>query len=106
MAVHTGSKVDFAGLILLIVSICSLVAYLNFGNVMFPRKSPLGMALLAVGILGLAALVIYEYRAENPVISVKLFRFKEFRIAWICHLLFTMYVVTASAYIVLFAQMS
>lgn len=104
MAVHTGSKVDFAGLILLIVSICSLVAYLNFGNVMFPRKSPLGMALLAVGILGLAALVIYEYRAENPVISVKLFRFKEFRIAWICHLLFTMYVVTASAYIVLFAQ--
>ena len=36
------------------------------------------MALLAVGILGLAALVIYEYRAENPVISVKLFRFKEF----------------------------
>lgn len=57
-----------------------------------------------VGIIGLFALVIYEYRAENPVISVRLFRYREFRVAWICHLLFTMYVVTASAYIVLFSQ--
>lgn len=104
MAVNTGSKVDLAGLVLLIVSLCSLVAYLNFGNVMFARKSPLGIALLAVGTLGLIMLVFYEYRAENPVISVKLFQYKEFRIAWVCHLLFTMYVVTASAYIVLFAQ--
>lgn len=104
MSVHTGAKVDVAGLVLLVVSLCSIVAYLNFGNVMFERKSALGITLLAVGIIGLFALVIYEYRAENPVISVRLFRYREFRVAWICHLLFTMYVVTASAYIVLFSQ--
>lgn len=104
MSVSAGRKVDAPGLILLIVSICSLVFYLNFGNVMFPRMSLIGIGLLVVGIVGLVALVIYEYRAENPVISVRLFRHKEFTVAWICHFLFTMYVVTASAYMVLFAQ--
>lgn len=104
MEVRGNSRVDIPGLFLLVVGICSLVAYLNFGNVMFSRNSPLGIALLVVGIAGLIALAAYEYRAENPVVSVKLFRYKEFRIAWLCHFLFTMYVVTASAYIVLFAQ--
>ncbi|MGI6071155.1 MAG: MFS transporter [Blautia sp.] len=103
-AVNPGGRVDVPGLVLLVVSLCSLVAYLNFGNVMFSRTSALGIGLLAVGIVGLVVLVYYEYRAQNPVISVRLFRYKEFRVAWICHLLFTMYVVTASAYIVLFAQ--
>ena len=104
MAVHAGAHVDVPGLVLLVVSLCALVAYLNFGNVMFARKSALGICLLIVGVAGLIALVFYEYRAQNPVISVRLFRFREFRVAWICHLLFTMYVVTASAYIVLFSQ--
>ncbi len=104
MSVHAGKRVDIPGLVLLVASLCSLVAYLNFGNVMFPRASALGITLLVVGIMGLVFLVAYEYRADNPVISVRLFSYREFRIAWICHLLFTMYVVTASAYLVLFAQ--
>lgn len=104
MSSPSGTKVDVIGLILLIVSVCSLVFYLNFGNVVFPRASLTGIMLLVAGVAGLIGLVVYEYRAKNPVVSVRLFKHKEFSIAWICHFLFTMYVVTASAYLVLYAQ--
>lgn len=104
MAVTGSGKLDIVGLLLLIISICSLVFYLNFGNVVFPRTSTTGITLLLVGVVGFIVLIIYEFKAKNPVVSVRLFQYREFRITWVCHFLFTMYVVAASAYIVLFGQ--
>ncbi|MCB5713489.1 MFS transporter [Lactonifactor sp. BIOML-A3] len=102
--VSENNKIDILGLFLLVVSICSIVFFLNFGNVIFPRTSPIGIALLIIGIVGFIALIIFEYNAKNPVVSVRLFKYKEFRIAWICHFLYTMYIVVVSGYLVLFGQ--
>lgn len=56
------------------------------------------------GILCAVALVFVEIRTENPVLDMRLFKIREFRIASSCHMLYAVYIGFAASYIPLYAQ--
>ncbi|MDL2219167.1 MFS transporter [Ruminococcaceae bacterium OttesenSCG-928-O06] len=98
------TKFDFKGLLLLFVSACSIVGWLNFSGKAFERFSLTGISLLALGACCAILLVLVEKRSPNPVLDLTLFRYREFRIASLCHVLYAVYIGVAANYIPLYGQ--
>jgi EmrB/QacA subfamily drug resistance transporter len=63
-----GSKFDFAGSIILAVSL--LLTMYGFSTL----PSQYAMAMIVIGLLGIVAFIILELRIENPVMDIGLFR--------------------------------
>lgn len=70
-------KIDAVGIVLLVVSLCGILLPLNFGPA-FGWTSPVILFGFAVGILFTAALIIWEGRAKQPILPVKMFLNKQY----------------------------
>lgn len=96
--------IDLPGLVLLVTAVACIASYINFGGSKFPRLSPAGLALAAVGLLAGALFFRHVHRVSNPIADIQLFRDRNFSTAWLIRFLFTAYLLCATSYLVLYAQ--
>ncbi|MFD0145973.1 MULTISPECIES: MDR family MFS transporter [unclassified Streptomyces] len=81
------ARVDWAGALLLTVTILALTLLANWGGAAHPWTSPQILGLGAVSAAALALFVRTERRAEEPVIPPRLFHSRNFTLAQILSLL-------------------
>ncbi|SET31463.1 DHA2 family efflux MFS transporter permease subunit [Thorsellia anophelis] len=77
-------KIDFIGLMLLVLGVGSLQLMLDQGKELDWFNSPLIIGLTICSIITLIALVIWELTDDNPVIDLSLFKSRNFTIATLC----------------------
>ncbi len=75
------APVDVVGLILLIIWISAMQIMLDKGKEMDWFQSPMIVALLIIAVVGFACFLIWELTAENPIVSLKVFRYRSFATA-------------------------
>jgi EmrB/QacA subfamily drug resistance transporter len=68
-----GRSIDYAGAVLLTVSLVSLLLALIWGGTTYAWSSPTILALSAAALVGLVLFVLVEGRAEEPVLPLSLF---------------------------------
>lgn len=73
-------KIDYAGAATLLLGMASLLLYLNIGDEI-GYGSPLGIAMIAAGVLFLAAFIFIERRVSQPVLDLSLFKNRTFTMA-------------------------
>jgi EmrB/QacA subfamily drug resistance transporter len=81
---HTPSKrhaIDFLGAGLLTGGVSSLILFTSWGGNQYPWGSPVILGLALAALVLLAAFVLQERRAEEPIIPLGLFRSSVFRVA-------------------------
>lgn len=98
--------IDWAGIGMLGVGLSCILAWCAFGGTYIDRSSPFGVGLLVVGVAVIAVLLLYERRAADPIINLKLFRNRNFSMSFSCHLLIAPMMCLCSSVLVLFGQMS
>lgn len=82
------AKVDYPGALLLILGLTALLLSITLiGQGQAWSSAPV-LALLAAGVFGLALFVLYEGRAEEPLLPLKLFRNRVAVLCW-CTIFFT-----------------
>ncbi|WMT90903.1 MDR family MFS transporter [Pelagibacterium sp. H642] len=74
-------KIDYAGAILLTVSLSSLVIYTSIGGTVMPWLDPMALSLPVVGIASLIAFVLVERKAAEPILPLYLFRNNAFLVS-------------------------
>ncbi len=67
-------KIDYAGAVLLMVSLGSLVLFTSLGGRTFAWTSPEIITMIVVAVFGLVGFVIVEARASEPILPLVLFR--------------------------------
>lgn len=72
--VRRTATVDYAGAVLIVVSLSCLLALVSLAGVRFAWVSAPSIALAAVGLLGLVLAVLAEARATDPIVPLRLFR--------------------------------
>ena len=75
------AKVDVVGLVLLIVWISAMQVMLDKGKELDWFASPFILTLLIVAVVGFAAFMIWELTADNPIVSLRVFRHRSFATA-------------------------
>lgn len=98
------TKLDGGGMALMGVGLALVFCWGSFGGLLFPRVSPLGIALLAAGLLFLAAFFLYERRADDPLLDFSLLRNRNFAMSCGIYLLIAPMVQLTSTSITLFGQ--
>ncbi len=98
------SPIDGAGMVLLGGGFACILAWCAFGGTIFPRVSPIGIGLLALGVALFAVLLIVERRVKDPLLNLKLFRLKPFSMSFWAYLLIAPMMCLCSAQLVLFGQ--
>ncbi|NLE97256.1 MAG: MFS transporter [Propionibacterium sp.] len=68
------AKIDVLGVVVLTPTLVSLLLALSFGGTTYPWMSWQILTMIAVGIVGLAAFIVVEMRAEEPLMPLRLFR--------------------------------
>lgn len=99
-----GAKFDFPGLLLIVMTICCLVIWLSLGGTLFPLFSPLGIALVILGIIFAILMVKRELKVTNPAVPLTMFRNKRFTTAFVCQLFAAAYAVMSAAYIIVYCM--
>jgi EmrB/QacA subfamily drug resistance transporter len=74
-------QIDYLGATLLTGGVSALVLLTTWGGTEYPWSSPVILALGAAGAVLLAAFVVQERRAAEPVVPLKLFRSSIFRVS-------------------------
>jgi MFS family permease len=97
-------KFDFAGVGLLFMAISCIVVWLSMGGTAFSWVSPIGIALIAVGIISFIALIKVELSKENPAVPVGMFKKKRFTAVFLCQMLLTAYAACAAGYAIAYVQ--
>ena len=87
---RSGARIDVAGALLVIVSAGALMLALSWGGQTYAWASPQILGLLAVFVLGVAALIAVEAKAPEPVLPLGLFRIKAFTINTVAAFLVSM----------------
>jgi EmrB/QacA subfamily drug resistance transporter len=67
------SKIDYVGATLLTGSITSLLLVMSWGGNEYPWASPIVLSTLALGLVLLVCLVIYERRIDDPLLPPRVF---------------------------------
>ena len=75
------AKVDVVGLGLLVIWISAMQVMLDKGKELDWFASPFIVALLLVAVIGFVAFMIWELTAENPIVSLRVFRHRSFATA-------------------------
>jgi len=73
--------IDYAGAGLLAAGLASLVILTDLGGTAYPWSSPLILGLAVLAVTTLAAFVVVERRASEPVVPLHLFRVRDFAVA-------------------------
>jgi EmrB/QacA subfamily drug resistance transporter len=67
-------KIDYPGAAVIVAAVTSLLLYLNWGGEHFGWTSPTALALIALAVIFTIAFVYIEFRADEPIIPMRLFR--------------------------------
>ncbi|HHW4678261.1 MAG TPA: DHA2 family efflux MFS transporter permease subunit [Xylella sp.] len=73
-------KIDYIGLILLVIGVCALQMVLDLGNDEDWFSSDLIVALSCVSVIALVVFVIWELTDKEPIVNLKLFAHRNFRV--------------------------
>ena len=95
---------DPGGMVLLGFGTACVLAWCAFGDILFPRMSALGLALLIVGILLLIVLLRYEQVARDPLFNLHLFQDSHFTMSFTTHLLIAPMMCLCSSVLALYGQ--
>jgi EmrB/QacA subfamily drug resistance transporter len=98
------ARIDWAGALLLTTGILALTLLATWGGRTHSWTSPAVLALGAVGAASLAAFVLVERRAEEPVIPPRLFRSRNFALAQLLSFLVGAGMLTAMNYLPQYLQ--
>jgi EmrB/QacA subfamily drug resistance transporter len=74
-------QLDYAGMGLLAVALSSTILASDLGGVAYPWSSPVIVGLGALALAALAAFVLVERRAAEPILPLRLFRNRDFAVA-------------------------
>jgi EmrB/QacA subfamily drug resistance transporter len=77
---RVGHQIDYLGAVLLAGGLASVVLFTSLGGTSYPWGSPVTVALIAFGILLLAAFVFAETRAGEPILPLEIFHNRVFRV--------------------------
>ena len=67
-------RIDYVGMILLIISVVGLMIGLSWGGVQYGWGSPQVVSALSIGVVASAVLIVVELKAPNPTLELALFR--------------------------------
>ena len=99
-----GTKFDYAGVTLLILSICCIILWISLGSKLFAWFSPISIILLTVGVVSLILLIRTENNHPNPAVALFVFKKKRCRTTFICQFLSTAFATCTASYLVVFMQ--
>lgn len=71
--IRRSHRIDVEGTLLLIVSVTCLLLALMWGGVDYPWSSPTIVGLILSGVVALVAFVVWETRAAEPILPMRLF---------------------------------
>lgn len=97
--------VDKVGIALMACSFGSVLAWCFFGGVVFPRMSPVGISLLVLGGVLLVVLFRAESRIKEPLLDLKMFRYKAFTASFLTYLLIAPMPNLCSSVLILYGKM-
>ncbi|KAF4120849.1 Dihydrodipicolinate synthase/N-acetylneuraminate lyase [Geosmithia morbida] len=98
------ARIDFGGVFLTVSFLVLLLLGLNSGGNLVPWTHPLPLTTIPLAVVTLVAFVVWESRARQPIIPVKLIVTRTILSACACNLLCTMVVMTALFYVPLYLQ--
>ena len=78
---ETKHTIDYAGAALLAGGLSAIVLYTSLGGTTYDWGSPQMVALIVVGALCIAAFVVVESRAKEPILPLELFRNRVFTVS-------------------------
>jgi len=99
-----GEKTDLAGIFLLVISITCVIFYLSLGGQFFGWMSPVGIALIVVGIVRLILLIRIESKHPNPSVPIVMFKKKRFTVAFLSSMLAAAFMSVYGAYVIAYTQ--
>ncbi len=97
-------RIDVRGAVLLTAAVTAVVLLTTWGGTQYPWGSPTIVALIAASLALSAAFVVVELRAPDPLLPLRLFRFRTFALASGIGLLIGVAMFGALNYIPLFLQ--
>jgi MFS family permease len=98
------APIDKVGMVLMVGFVGCILAWCAFGEIFFPRFSPVGIGLLIAGVVFFGLLIYAESRIKEPLINLKMFKNKAFCMSFSTHLLVAPMMCLCSGVLVLFGQ--
>ena len=77
---RTRQSIDYLGAVLLAGGLSAIVLYTSLGGTTYPWGSAKMIALVVAGVVMLAAFVLVESRAREPILPLELFRIRVFAV--------------------------
>jgi EmrB/QacA subfamily drug resistance transporter len=78
---HVQRAIDYMGAALLAVALSAIVLFTDLAGVAYAWTSPVSLGLAAVAVVALAAFLLVERRAAEPVLPLRLFRNRAFGVS-------------------------
>jgi MFS family permease len=100
------ARIDFVGVFLTIVFLVLLLLGLNSGGNLVPWNHPLPIITLSTSVFAFAGFWVWESRARQPIIPVRLVLQRTVLAACLCNFLCTMVVMMALFYLPLYLQVT
>nr|WP_255622565.1 MDR family MFS transporter [Tessaracoccus sp. OS52] len=98
------ARIDYLGIATLTPSLVAILLATSFGGTSYAWNSPQVIGLFAFGAVGLAAFVLVEVRAAEPILPLRLFRNSIFTYANVAAFTIAMVMFGSIIYIPVFAQ--
>ena len=103
-ATRVSHAIDYAGSMLLAVTLSSIIMVTDLGGTAYPWASPVIAGLILVTLLSLVLFLIVEKRAKEPVLPLRLFRNAPFTISTLVGLIVGFALFGSVTYLPLFLQ--
>jgi EmrB/QacA subfamily drug resistance transporter len=97
--------VDYAGALLLAITLSGIILATDLGGVTYPWSSPLIIGMVAASLLALVGFIVAERRAREPVLPLHLFHNRVFTISSVVGLIVGFSMFGAITYLPLFLQL-
>jgi EmrB/QacA subfamily drug resistance transporter len=96
--------IDFGGAVLLAGGLTAIVLYTSLGGTTYAWSSPPMVALIVAGVVLLAAFVLVERRAADPILPLELFRNRVFTVSSVIGFIVGLSLFGAVTYLPLYLQ--
>jgi EmrB/QacA subfamily drug resistance transporter len=97
-------RIDYAGALTFTVGMCALLMALLTGGQRYAWGSPQSLGLLAAAAVFLAAFVLIQTRASEPIVPTRLFAWKEITVSNLGMLVMSAILIGSNAYLPLWVQ--
>jgi EmrB/QacA subfamily drug resistance transporter len=101
---RTRRRIDWAGAGLLAATLSGIILVTDLGGTSYPWGSPIVLALIAAGVVALAAFLLVERRAAEPVLPLRLFENRAFSVTSLVALVVGFAMFGSVTYLPLFLQ--